>query len=651
MLRIAIYVSEHGFGHATRMSALATEFSRFGIYTFVRSTKPDYLFVGQDSCYYRKHDCTIDTGVKHDIGLTTNLDATWVAIRDTFSRRSEIVDQEVEFLRNEGIDLVVADIPYLISEACGYAGIPVIAISNFDWFFIYKRLFYNRPETRPVLNTIFGLYRRMDSALILPFSDRSSMSAFTRTRRTGLLARKKDHYNDIHSLLHIPTNEPVLACTFGGEGEMQVSLENLCAAFNGIVISRGDCSAQNHRKVDREADWLDITHGSEIILTKPGYSTFAEAVQTGKFIVYCPRFSYPEEEPLITGLANYPNKIQLHNLNLSIAEWKSTLRTPMNPKRIPRKFSNQNSEVAADILAEYLRITRSGHSLASVFDIGSNNLNYVLWDKTDEKLIHTSQMTTGLGSDIPIGASQYPLPRKSMLSFMKAMRKVLAWENGIQPSRSVVCASVARRTSNLSVIDAWVTKATGCKVKVLSEKSESRLAWLAANNIIVVEKRLLVVDIGGQSTEFIWGIRNDEYRSVPVGLLTFLNGTKHEYFDDPLNTLASIADIDDRQIVCVGLTGAYLARYIKHLGDVPLQWTHGMGVTVDELREAMVLSSKITYLYTSDVTMFETTHIVDTSIKMMLQILDRLRASNFLVCYYGISLGFIYDSKSKSRYP
>ncbi|NLN85264.1 MAG: hypothetical protein GX135_04060, partial [Candidatus Cloacimonetes bacterium] len=99
MLNFAIYVSDHGFGHATRMAALAEELIRFGIFVHIRSARPDYIFAGLDSKYYQKWDVVCDFGVKHGENLAPDLKATEEALLELMGQRSSILEREVDFLR------------------------------------------------------------------------------------------------------------------------------------------------------------------------------------------------------------------------------------------------------------------------------------------------------------------------------------------------------------------------------------------------------------------------------------------------------------------------------------------------------------------------------------------------------------------------
>jgi len=116
LYRFALYPSNHGFGHATRMAALAAALIDFGVYVYICTDRPEYLYesLPEDKCSYRK--CRLDGGVVHGENLKVDLSATRAMLLELFSHREELVAQETLWLQREQIDLVIADIPPKIPE-------------------------------------------------------------------------------------------------------------------------------------------------------------------------------------------------------------------------------------------------------------------------------------------------------------------------------------------------------------------------------------------------------------------------------------------------------------------------------------------------------------------------------------------------------
>ncbi|MDD3144427.1 MAG: hypothetical protein PHG32_09620, partial [Candidatus Cloacimonetes bacterium] len=503
MLNFAIYVSDHGFGHATRMAALAEEFIRFGIFVHIRSARPEFIWRNLDPNYSEIHPQACDVGVKHGKNLAPDLEATRSALLALMGRRLDIVEREVEFLRREKIDLIVADIPWLAVEAGTYAKVPVFAISNFDWLYIYARLFQDDADLRPLLNTIFGLYQRVDRAFRLPMSSPASMGCFRQIEKTGLLAARKAPNPDLIRDLGIDTAKPLLVCSFGGAGEMELDLKKLCVAFEGTVASAIEAEGiSNHVRVPRNADFSALIGEADILLTKPGYSSFAEAIQGGKHLIYSPRENYPEEDILIRGIASYPAKTELPSLLLAPAEWKKVFRKIKEKVRPLRKVSNANSRIAALMIQRYMELRHGGKDLLSVFDAGSNNLNYALCEAGTPVPIHTAQIMTGLGSqyrELPGGRVR--VAAKQLSAFKRAVSAFMLYDQHIASRKQVIATGIHRRSDLSADLTQWFKARWNAEFKVLSEQAETELVALAARDLIPAGQRALIVDIGGFSTE------------------------------------------------------------------------------------------------------------------------------------------------------
>ncbi len=322
-MQIVFYISDHGFGHTTRMVALMQELIRQGVFCHVRCQRPAYLLNELDQQFFALYGVSMDFGIVNGRDMKPDRDATREKLLDLMSQRQFIVEREVEFLRSNRIDLVIADVPFLIAEAGKYAGVKVIAISNFDWFYIYKKLFHDDRMIRPVINCIGALYGLMDHAFRLPFGSAYSMVALGKCEKTGMLARSP---KNPQSITHLLSNKPkpYLLCTFGGIGEIGMGMDELCAAYDGTVISRSLIETENYHNLQPETDFIDYIAISDIVLTKPGYSIFAETLTLGKFLLYHTRLDYPENALLEKGLSDYPHQLRLDKLNRSEKQWRQT---------------------------------------------------------------------------------------------------------------------------------------------------------------------------------------------------------------------------------------------------------------------------------------------------------------------------------------
>lgn len=635
MLKIAIYISSHGFGHASRMAALADELIKYQVSVFLRCDRPDFLFDNLGSAFYSKDSVSCDFGVKHTKGLQTDMAATKDALLSLFSTRNEIIEREVSWLREQEIDFALVDIPFLAIEACDYASVPVFAISNFDWFFIYSQIFAADKELRPMINTIFGLYSRVHTSFRLPFSSKQSMPAFSNATKVGILAKRKDAYEDIRKKYLIDEQEPILACSFGGEKGMQVDLDKICKAFKGVVISSNEeLENSNHRHADQADDWLDIIHGCDVLLTKPGYSTFAEACQFGKPILYLPRQNYPEEKVLIKGLTHYKAAVEVASKTSSIAAWKSIFAVIKDKLIAPGSFRNQNASIATSIIGAFFAYSQRHRKLKSVFDIGSNNLNYLVFDSDDSWVLHTAHYNTGLSKG---------LAAKDCRQIKSVMRNLMKFDMQIDSQKLAISTAVAREHSNFKALSAWLLHRYNLKVKVLKQQQEAAAAFSAVKASLPFVPKPLVVDIGGMSTELAWGSSFKTRTSIDIGLLSLEDTSYILLYHDMLKELPDIPDIHNYSLVITGLTGTYIASAIYKY-PYQLAWKgHAKSVRLCQI-DALLLS-----LDRDDESKAEITaqgmnsFILKAALRFVKLILQRYQMTECLICYYGISLGYLLN--------
>ncbi len=645
MFKFAIYVSNHGFGHATRMAALAEEFNRFGIFTHVRSARPDFLFRELNPALSCKEDAICDVGVRHTKNLLPDLAETRSAILEIMNRRLEIIEREVEFLRRERIDLIIADIPWLPVEAGTYSGIPVFAISNFDWLFIYERLFVGERRTRPVLNTIFGLYQRVDRAFRLPLSSSSSMASFRNIEKVGLLALRKPVYGDLPSEYGLEPGKPILTCSFGGEGKLDIDLKQVCRAWPGYVFSSQMISVPNHIQVGNDADFADLVHGSDVLLTKPGYSSFAEALQDGKFLIYRPRENYPEEEVLIRGIARYPHQAKLDEFPRSVRAWKTLFKGIDLRETGKEKVANANARIAALMLQRFVELRYSKRKLTSVFDVGSNNLNYALCASDAPIPLHTAQISTGLGKNYQVSEDgSVRVPLADLKSFQKKMGDFLQYDAGIPSLKRAIGTGIHRKLDSGRQLSEWFN-CRKISFQVLSEKDETELAWLAARSLIAPNHTALSVDVGGFSTELSWGDDRKKHAgtSLHLGLLTLRQAAR-----EGLSVAQTISEELQKHelpqpdlVICIGLAATFLARIVKRERFFTPEALHGARISRQELlgfREKLA-SGEVAELLQSAMEP-QAPDILELSALYYTLLLDKFSATEFLVCYYGISAGY-----------
>lgn len=155
----------------------------------------------------------------------------------------------------------------------------------------------------------------------------------------------------------------------------------------------------------------------------------------------------------------------------------------------------------------------------AAIDIGSNSLLLLIVDDED-RVLHDEATVVGLGRGL--GDRGLFLPdRMERAEATLAAYVTTAREHGIAPSRiRAVATSASRRALNAETWFSRLRKTLGLSVTVISGDEEARLTWLGAmRDLPAVEEPLLVIDLGGGSTELALGTRQAVERrtSLPVG--------------------------------------------------------------------------------------------------------------------------------------
>ena len=141
-------------------------------------------------------------------------------------------------------------------------------------------------------------------------------------------------------------------------------------------------------------------------------------------------------------------------------------------------------------------------------DLGTNTIRLLIAEVTGATLkpIECHRAITRLGGGYSQEDGITEEAKSRTLKALRGFREVID-AFGIEPSEIKTAAtSVVRRAVNAEAFTAEVLKETGITLTVISGEEEARLSLLGLLSAVdksVVKKRLLSVDIGGGSTEFM----------------------------------------------------------------------------------------------------------------------------------------------------
>ncbi len=176
-------------------------------------------------------------------------------------------------------------------------------------------------------------------------------------------------------------------------------------------------------------------------------------------------------------------------------------------------------------------------------------------------------------------------------------------------SKVLCTATNAMRVSNNSdEIIELVKKETGIQIEVISGEREAKLSFMGASSALPDESEKIVLDIGGGSSEIIYGHSNKlKFRkSFPIGAVNLTEKYIHSY-PPPLSELENLNDgisntfqeIENRfsvntPLIAVAGTPTSLAAIVNGLTQYDEQIVEGFKLTKEKLVQIIDSFSKST---------------------------------------------------------
>jgi hypothetical protein len=355
MSKKVLYVAttNHGFGHTTRTASAVAAIQQLDpdIAIIMATTAPRWLLEQYIQGDFIHHTRALDVGIIQSDSLTIDKSATLEQLLKLRAEEASTVSIEVDFIKQHQVALVLADIPHLAVRVAHEAGLPCWMTSNFGWDFIYRAW---GGEFAEIANWISDCYSECDRLLRIPFHE--SMSAFTHITDVGLtggvprysIPALRSDFN-----LNKPVEQTVLL-TFGGGGLNQIPYHNLQNFPDQQFITFDNeapiCS--NLLKVTgyqyKPVDFMPLCNR---IISKPGYSTFAEACRLEIPVISITREDFAESIPLLEGIQDYAYHQILKPEEFFQGNWEFLWKSISPPRQSQSMSKDGNQEIARAVVS------------------------------------------------------------------------------------------------------------------------------------------------------------------------------------------------------------------------------------------------------------------------------------------------------------
>lgn len=357
-------ISAHGYGHLAQSAAVLNTLRRrlpalrLTLYTAL----PRPLLAARIDGDFELVTAVPDVGMLMHDALEVDVAASAAAYRAFHARWQDDVALEAARLRTIAPDALFADAPYRPLAAAQQAGIPSIALCSLNWADIYQHYCGATSEADAILAQITAAYTAaatflrpapsMPMATLPNTQPVGPIARIGRTRRSELVARcggsPTDHYV-LLSLGGIPTHLDMRRWPRHPGTHWIVPAE--------WHVARADMTAYEELGLG----FVDVLCSADLLLTKPGYGSFAEAACNGVPVLYVPRKTWPEAPYLERWLTQHGRCVPITWEQLERGDLSDALATLLAMAPAP-PIAATGMDEAADHL---LRLLGAAHSNSS----------------------------------------------------------------------------------------------------------------------------------------------------------------------------------------------------------------------------------------------------------------------------------------------
>jgi len=344
-LKIAYFISPHGFGHAARSAAIMESLNNlnknieFEIFTSV----PSWFFTNSGINNFNYYELLTDIGLVQKSALKEDLDETIVKLSEFIPFNDSISNNVSNKLVDLDCKLILCDISPLGLEVAAFADIRSVLIENFTWDWIYSQYNYENKMLNKHISYLNKIYEAANYRIkTRPVCFESDSDLLTNPVSRKPLKNKIDLRNE----LEIPKNHKVIMITMGGipsqygffdKLELNEDITFIIPGSSDITQKRNNLVLLPHRS---EFFHPDLINASDAVIGKVGYSTLAEVYNSGVPFGYILRPQFPESDSLYEFISKEMKGIEISENEFYSGNWFIKINKLLSLQKINRAEQN-----------------------------------------------------------------------------------------------------------------------------------------------------------------------------------------------------------------------------------------------------------------------------------------------------------------------
>ena len=359
---VLFYVSGHGYGHARRTAEVMRALRRRlpDVSMHARTGAPEDAFAGLLAAPVNAS--LIDTPVfEHDV-LSIDWPRTLAATAERLRQRNHLVGAEADAVRHLRPSLIVADAPFLAGDVAEALGVQCVAVTNFTWDWIYEPHAGLHPQGDWIVGTAREAYGKMRALLQLPFGHEAP--AFRQVVPLPLVARRSSlDPADVLARLGLDPADGrprVFVAMRGGVSPESVS-RAATDARDFLFLTPATAPdpprgmPANVRAVPAgDIDFSDLLAVADVVLSKLGYGTIADAIAAGSRLLWPRRAGFREDEVTEAEAPRYLRMAELPGDDFRAGRWRASLEKIMTLPAPAERMPVNGAAACAEVLAAHL---------------------------------------------------------------------------------------------------------------------------------------------------------------------------------------------------------------------------------------------------------------------------------------------------------
>ena len=303
-LKVAYFITSHGYGHATRTLAILDVFAKQvnSLEISIFSSLPKQFFEESlKSINLKVYSIQTDVGLIQKSPFEHNINSTINELERFLLFKNPEFEQTKKILQSIKPSFIVSDISPLGIFLANQLKIPSVLIENFTWDWIYKSYLKDEPRFGSLMQRLREILALTDLRIqTRPICERINklplINPIFRTARESAKSTK--------TKLGIKNQKPIVLITTGGITQDFTFIEKLEKRDDFTFIITGNTQkAENKENIifissNSSHYFPDIVQSASLIVGKAGYGTVAEAWGNNKVFFPVFRHNFRESSTL-----------------------------------------------------------------------------------------------------------------------------------------------------------------------------------------------------------------------------------------------------------------------------------------------------------------------------------------------------------------